>query len=85
MTIEHDNAIKRVLTTEVKYIIGVVVFVAGVIAPYYSIKQDIALIKENHFTHMESMTKDILKIQEDQKECGARYLELLELIYNIKK
>ena len=85
MTQEQDNAIKRVLTTEVKYIIGVVVFVAGVIAPYYSIRQDIALIKENHFSHMESMTKDILKLQEGKAECDARYVELLTLIYNLKQ
>jgi hypothetical protein len=85
MTLEQDTAIKRVLTTEVKYIIGVVVFVAGVIAPYYSIKQDIALIKENHFTHMEAMTKDILKLQEGKTECDKRYVELLTLIYDIKK
>jgi hypothetical protein len=85
MTLEQDSAIKKVLTTEVKYIISVIVFVAGVVAPYYSIKQDIALIKENHFLHMENMTGDILKLQEDQKECGEKYLEMLNLIYNIKK
>jgi hypothetical protein len=82
---EHESIVKKILTTEVKYVIGVATFILGVVAPYYNIKQDIALIKENHFSHMESMTKDILKIQEDQKECGARYLELLELIYNIQK
>lgn len=85
MTSEQDNAIKRVLTTEVKYVIGVIVFVAGVIAPYYSIKQDIALIKENHMAHMETMTRDILKLQQDQKECGEKYLEMLNLIYGLKK
>jgi hypothetical protein len=85
MTHEQDSAIKRVLTTEVKYVIGVIVFVAGVIAPYYSIKQDIALIKENHFSHMEAMKKDILKLQEGKAECDKRYVELLTLIYELKK
>lgn len=82
---EHESIVKKILTTEVKYLIGVTTFILGVVAPYYSIKEDIALIKENHFTHMESMTKDILRIQEEQKECGTKYLELLELIYNIQK
>ena len=85
MTIEQDNAIKKVLTTEVKYIIALATFIIGVVAPYYNIKQDIALIKENHFAHMETMTRDIQKLQQDQKECGEKYLELLNLIYNIKK
>jgi hypothetical protein len=85
MTLEQDNAIKKVLTTEVKYIISVIVFVAGVVAPYYSIRQDIALIKENHFSHMESMNKDILRLQEGKFECDKRYVELLTLIYGIKK
>jgi hypothetical protein len=85
MTQEKDSAIKRVLTTEVKYIIGVATFILGVVAPYYNIKQDIALIKENHFAHMETMTRDILKLQEDQKECSKKYIEVLNLIYSIKK
>jgi len=85
MTQDNDNAIKRILTTEVKYIIGVATFIIGVVAPYYSIKQDIVLIKENHFSHMEMMTRDILKLQEGKKECDEKYIELLELIYNIKK
>lgn len=85
MTHEQDLKIKKVLTTEVKYIIGIVVFVTGVVAPYYNIKQDIALIKENHFTHMEAMTKDILKLQEGKAECDKKYVELLTLIYGINK
>jgi hypothetical protein len=34
---------------------------------------------------METMTKDILKLQEGKKECDARYIELLTLIYGIIK
>jgi hypothetical protein len=85
MTLEQDNAIKKILTTEVKYVIGIIVFIVGVMAPYYSIKQDIALIKENHFSHMETMTKDILTLQQGKVECDKRYVELLTLIYGITK
>ena len=80
--IQDENIIKKVLTTEVKYIISLCVFIVGVVAPYYNIKQDIALIKENHFTHMESMTKDILSLQQEQKENSQKYVEMLNLIYN---
>ncbi len=82
---EQESIVKKILTTEVKYIIGVATFILGVVAPYYNIKEDIALIKENHFTHMETMTRDILKLQEGKTECDKRYVELLELIYNIQK
>lgn len=82
---QHESIIKKILTTEVKYLIGVITFVIGVVAPYYSIRQDIALIKENHFFHMESMSKDILNLQEGKLECDRKYVELLQLIYNIRK
>lgn len=85
MTDKLDNAIKKVLTTEVKYLIAIGLFLIGVVAPYYEIKQDIALIKENHFSHMETMSKEILELQKDQDECNKKYLEMLNLIYNIKK
>lgn len=79
-----QSLIKTVLTTEVKYLLGIVAFVAGVVAPYYDIRQDIALIKENHFTHMEAMQREILGLQTDQAKNDERYVELLNLIYNNK-
>jgi hypothetical protein len=56
---QTENIVKRILTSEVKYIIGIVIFLVGVVAPYYDIKQDVALIKQNHMAHMETMTKQI--------------------------
>lgn len=58
------QTLRELLTTEVKYIIGIIVFVVGVIAPYYQIKQDIELIKQNHLMHIEQMQKEIEKLQE---------------------
>lgn len=63
MSKKEDN-LKKYLTTEVKYIIGIVVFVIGVVAPYYQIKEDIALIKQNHMSHVETLAKDMVSINE---------------------
>lgn len=58
--------IRSVLNSEVKFIIGVVLFVVGGIAPYYGIKQDIALIQKdvstinaNHLTHTQDLAQEI--------------------------
>ena len=75
-----ETWIKNVLTTEVKYIISISLFVVGVVGPYYSIKQDIALIKQNHFAHMETMQRDIQKLDEEQKELREISVKLMQTI-----
>jgi hypothetical protein len=92
-TAQTENIVKRILSSEVKYLIGVVLFLAGVVAPYYEIKTEIALIKQNHYAHIEAMTKqieqnsnDILKIQESQfeivKTLAVQNSQILELNKN---
>lgn len=73
---QNDNKttglIRSVLTSEVKFILAVIGFVVGVVTPYYSLKQDVALIQKdvsninsNHEVHIQ----DILQ---EQKEINAR-------------
>lgn len=81
MTEELDNSIKKVLTTEVKYVIAIVMFIVGVVAPYYSIKEDVALIKENHYTHIEQIYKEMGELKADQLRNEEKYNQLLGLIY----
>ncbi len=57
--VQTESIVKKILTSEVKYVIGIIIFLVGVVAPYYQIQTDIALIKQNHFAHMETMTKQI--------------------------
>lgn len=78
--LKTESLIKRILTTEVKYIIGIVVFLAGVVAPYYQIKTDIALIRQNHFSHMEAMTKEITDNSSDIKEMKSTQINLMKII-----
>lgn len=84
---KQDMLVKKVLTTEVKYIIGIAAFICGVVAPYYSIKQDIALqqkdialIRENHLKHIETIEGNIQKIQEEQKDLRETSVELMTII-----
>lgn len=75
---ENNNAtlIRSVLTTEVKWILGVIMFVFGIAGPYYGITQDIALIQKdisiinsNHEVHIQ----DLVQTQKDQS------MQILEL------
>ena len=75
-----DDKLKKVLTTEVKYLIGIALFVAGVLAPFYSVKQDVALIKQNHYSHIETMTEQIRNNSDDIKDVEERQTELMEII-----
>lgn len=73
---KETNLIRSILTTEVKYILGIIIFVAGVVAPYYGIRQDVALIKQDINiinTNHESHIQDIVQ---QQKEMSAQILEL---------
>jgi hypothetical protein len=80
--IEQQDTLKKILTTEVKYLIAVAGFILGVVAPYYDIKQDVALIKENHYTHIENIQAQIKELKEEDTELRKQYIELLKIISN---
>jgi len=91
---DQENIIRRVLTTEVKYILGVIVFICGVVAPYYNITRDIELIKrdnaqmkesiliieKNHLSHIEKINDNIEKLQEEQTNMKKIEVELMTII-----
>jgi hypothetical protein len=71
--LKQKSMIKSVLTSEVKYVIGIIVFITGVVAPYYTIRQDIALIQKdisiintNHETHIQDIITELQKMKEDE-------------------
>jgi len=71
------NLVKAILSSEVKFVIGIVTFVIGVVAPYFNMKQDMALIQKdistinsNHLAHVQDLSqevKDVVKIIESQQ------------------
>lgn len=90
-TAQTESIVKKILTAEVKYAIGIVIFLVGVVAPYYDIKTEIALIKQNHYAHIETMSKDILKcgeevkaLREDQEKIIQDQSKMIELIISNK-
>lgn len=69
-TIENQgnvsNLIRAILSTEAKFVIAIVGFVMGVVAPYYQMKQDVALIQQNiatinsnHMQHTEDLAQQV--------------------------
>lgn len=67
MTENIQSKIRAGLTTEVKYIIFLAVFIFGVVAPYFQIRSDMAVMK----TEMTNITKlldtHIKQYDEDEK------------------
>jgi len=82
--VQTESIVKKILTSEVKYAIGIVMFLVGVVAPYYDIKQDVALIKQNHYAHIESIQKEILEIKQAQLRNEDTVIKLMEKISELK-
>ena len=80
----QENLLKKYLTTEVKYIIWIVAFVWGIAMPYFWIKQDIAIIKENHMTHMEAFDKELVSINATIAKQQDMLIKLMEEVAKIK-
>ena len=77
---QTENIVGKILSSNVKWFIGLAMFIAGVVAPYYQIKSDIALITNNHFAHMETMTREIERNSVEIKEMKILETELLKAI-----
>ena len=76
--VEQETFMKKYLTTEVKYIISIIAFVWWIAVPYFWIKQDIAIIKQNHMAHMENFAKDIAKLYETQNKQQDMIIQLMK-------
>lgn len=74
------NNLKKYLTNEVKFIIAIAGFVWGIAIPYFQIKEDIALIKQNHLTHIEAIENNIKTLQENDNRLQSQYIELLKAL-----
>jgi uncharacterized membrane-anchored protein YhcB (DUF1043 family) len=74
---QTENIVKRILSSEVKWIIALVIFIVGVVAPYYQIRQDVELIKQNHLAHIEQIEKNVEKMQEQIEEMKKTEVDLL--------
>lgn len=78
--LKNESAIKKILTSEVKYIIAIIIFLVGVVAPYYDIRQEIALIKQNHLAHIENISNSIKEMQSEIKDMKSTEILLMTKI-----
>jgi hypothetical protein len=82
---ETETITKKWLNNEVKFVVAVIAFVWGIAIPYFGIKQDIALIKENHFVHIESMEKEQTRLSNVQTKQQEEIIALMTAIAKIEK
>lgn len=78
--VQTESIVKKILTSEVKYVIGIVIFLVGVVAPYYDIKTEIALIKQNHLAHIETMQGQIKANSDEIKDLTETQVQLMQVI-----
>lgn len=79
-TAQTESIVKKTMTSEVKFVIAIAVFLVGVVAPYYDIKTEIALIKQNHYTHIETMAGQIKENSDDIKKLVDTQTKLMTVI-----
>lgn len=91
-TLKIKDIVKQTVTADVKFVIGIIIFLAGVVAPYYGIRQDIALMKSdvsninsNHEVHMQDALKNIEEIKMEDKDQDKEIIELQKQILVIMK
>ncbi len=77
--------LKKILTTEVKYIIWIIAFVRGIAVPYFWIREDISLIKQNHLFHIENMSKEIEELSQTQVKQWEIMVKLMGEIARLEK
>lgn len=96
---ENDNqnykqtgVIRSVLNSEVKFVIGIIVAVFGVAAPFFAMRQDIALIQQsinningNHEVHIQDLTQAVKDLQEANLENQKAIITLQQQILNIQR
>ena len=75
-----DKSFKNNFRIEIKYIAWVIGLVIAVAIPFYKTQQDVALIKQNHYAHIETLTNLIECNNKEINELQARQLELMEVI-----
>jgi hypothetical protein len=82
--------VKTVLTSEVKYVIGIILFVGGIVSPYYGQREDIALIKKdistinsNHEAHIQDLTQQIKDLKTTDLDQQKQIIDLQKQIISL--
>lgn len=75
----QESRILKVLRSEAGVIVGIIIFLFGIITPYFSIKQDIALIQKdisvingNHEVHIQDILNEVEALKKENAELDKR-------------
>ena len=81
-----EQKVEHIMITKVQLIISLIVFLVPVISFFFKIQMDVALIKQNHYVHIEQLTAQIEDLQGEDTKLEKDNKELLDLIisYNSK-
>lgn len=88
-SVDNDSLMMKIkygIRSEVKFFIYIALFLIGIVAPYYDIRQEIALIKQNHMSHIEAMQGQIKKLEEEQvrinQKIDSNQTQIINLLNN---
>jgi len=88
--VAKKDFVKNVLTDEVKYIVGILIFIFSIVKPFFGAVQDLALIKaditninSNHEAHIQDLTQNIKDIKEQQVDQQKQIIDLQRQIITL--
>ena len=61
-----EKKVEDILVNKTKLVYGIVVATVVIATLFFKIQLDVALIKQNHEAHMETIEKEILNLQKQQ-------------------
>lgn len=76
--IKTEYTITKILQSEAARYASILVFIIPIAVFIYQIKLDIELIKQNHFTHIEQINKELLEQKEEMVKLNQQQVELQE-------
>ena len=85
-TASLDQRVEHIMISKTKFYVGLIVFMVPVIGFFFKIQTDVALIKENHYTHIEQIKKDIGELNAVDTELRQQDIDLMKVLgeYNSK-
>jgi uncharacterized membrane-anchored protein YhcB (DUF1043 family) len=79
-----EQKVEKVMISKIQLIVSLAIVVSTIVGFFFKIQMDIALIKENHYTHIENLQRDMERInaeyQEKDKELKDTQVNLMKTI-----
>lgn len=63
-----ERKVEHILISKSKMIYGIIIVMVPILAFFFKIQLDVALIKENHEAHMEAALEKIANLENGEKE-----------------